>query len=295
MLALKEVVNVKHCKSISSGKEDYLEVKTCLNPVFAQVSDLKQNGIKLDGIHYTVEWYCCSDWKFLAMVYGLNSATGEYFCIWYCCTKAKICDFSIQDWPIERDLQQCIKNSAEKTTDGRKGSIHEPIISIPFTQVIVDTLHLFLRIMGLLFHQVIEFVINKKRMDILEKEQAKIGVPFKFFQVQSLVYHVPQFLEQCGALSIFNCQTIEKKNHQQSRMFHQGTQKGGWKSSYTKQVMVRENRKIYARVNNLYRTKRTYQRWQHTEEEPGALHLYTHQNVEEEENVLYYLIFTLNV
>ena len=32
--------------------------------------------------------------------------------------------------------------------------------------------------------QLIEFVINKKRMDILEKEQEKIGVPFKFFQVQ---------------------------------------------------------------------------------------------------------------
>ena len=78
-------------------------------------------------------------------------------------------------------------------------------------------------------------------------------------------------------------------------MFHQGTQKGGWNSSYTKQVMVRENRKINARVNNLYRTKRTYQRWQHTEEEPGALDLYTHQNVEEGENVLCYLIFTLNV
>lgn len=138
----------------------------------------------MDGIHYKVIWYCCSDWKFLAMAYGLNAATGKYFCIWCYCRKAKICDFSIHDWPIERNLQQCMKNSAEKTTDGRKGSIHEPLISIPFTQVIVDTLHLFLRIMGLLFHQVIEFVINKKRMDILEKELENIGVPFKFFQVQ---------------------------------------------------------------------------------------------------------------
>ena len=74
----------------------------------------------------------------------------------------------------------------------------------------------------------------------------------------ALVYHVPQFLEKCGGLSIFNCQPVEKKNHQQSRMFHQGTQKGGRKSSYTKQVMENENRKIYARVKNLYRTKRTY-------------------------------------
>jgi len=43
------------------------------------------------------------------------------------------------DWPIERNLQQCLKNSAEKNTDERKGSIHEPLISISFTQVIVDT------------------------------------------------------------------------------------------------------------------------------------------------------------
>ena len=56
MLALKEVVNVKHCKIISSGMEDYLEVKDCLGPVFARVSDLQQNGIELNGIHYTVKW-----------------------------------------------------------------------------------------------------------------------------------------------------------------------------------------------------------------------------------------------
>ena len=104
------------------------------------------------------------------MAYGLNAATGKYFCIWCYCTKAKICDFSsksasnilnyglkdkfcrqykykmqcllgiflikillfnfflVHDWPIERNLQQCMKNSAEKTTDGRKGSIHEPLI-----------------------------------------------------------------------------------------------------------------------------------------------------------------------
>ena len=44
MVALnsKEVVNVKHCRIISSGKEDYLEVKNCLGPVFAQVH-LQQN------------------------------------------------------------------------------------------------------------------------------------------------------------------------------------------------------------------------------------------------------------
>lgn len=76
-------------------------------------------------------------------------------------------------------------------------------------------LHLFLRIMGLLFHQaelfvlsksfhtlhkfeiellcvsyfkhffkIIELVINKKRTKILETELERIGVPFKFYKVQ---------------------------------------------------------------------------------------------------------------
>ena len=50
------MVNVKYCKIISTGKEDYLEVNNCLGPVFAQVDDLQQNGIEVDGIHYTVTW-----------------------------------------------------------------------------------------------------------------------------------------------------------------------------------------------------------------------------------------------
>lgn len=108
------------------------------------------------------------------MVYGLNSATGKYFCIWCPCTKAKICDFSsklygqtynnalelffcffsylvnchakivfklllVQDWPIERTLEQCERNCSGKTTDSRKGSIHKPLLSIPFDQVIINT------------------------------------------------------------------------------------------------------------------------------------------------------------
>lgn len=70
----------------------------------------------------------------------------------------------VQDWPIERTLEQCERNCSGKTTDSRKGSIHKPLLSIPFDQVIIDTLHLFLRIMGLLFHQVNMHFIQKNIM-----------------------------------------------------------------------------------------------------------------------------------
>ena len=41
-----------------------------------------------------------------------------------------------------------------------------------------------LSLVTFLFLKVIEFVINKKRKEILEAEIDKIGVPFKFYEVQ---------------------------------------------------------------------------------------------------------------
>ena len=34
--------------------------------------------------------FCCSDWKFLALVYGLNGASSKFFCIWCYCSKEQI-------------------------------------------------------------------------------------------------------------------------------------------------------------------------------------------------------------
>lgn len=89
----------------------------------------------------------------------------------------------------------------------------------------------------------------------------------------ALVYHVPQFLEKFGSLSKFNCQPVEKKNHEQSRMFHHGTQKGGRQSKYTVQVMEKENRKLFTRVHNLYRIKRGYMYTKKSTEDRGSLSL----------------------
>lgn len=88
----------------------------------------------------------------------------------------------------------------------------------------------------------------------------------------ALVYHVPQFLEKFGSLAKYNCQPVEKKNHEQSRMFHRATQKGGRQMKYTIQVMEKENRKLFARVHNLYRTKRGYNK--KSTEDRGSLTTY---------------------
>ena len=82
----------------------------------------------------------------------------------------------------------------------------------------------------------------------------------------ALVYHVPQFLEKCGCIFKVNCQPVEKKkNHEQSRMFHRGTQKGGRNSKHTVQVMEKENRKFLQEYATCTETKdHTLKSWRMT-------------------------------
>ncbi|CAH3154023.1 unnamed protein product, partial [Porites lobata] len=322
----------QYCVVLCNRNEDYKEAKACLGPILDQIDNLHVNGAEVDGVHYSV---------------------------------------ILQDWPIERTIDACRRQHIGKRLDQRRGSVHEPLQPIQFERVIIETLHLFLRIMGLLFHQVIIFLF-------LEKQLEDIGVPFKFFEtavlllinstthilgkdlrnilynldlkpvfegivkertltykkcekgfdelvtaleaepgqecykppdlfreqarkwamffrvvhfdeditpyIHALAYHVPQFLEGCGSISIFNCQPVEKKNHEQSRMFHRATQKGGRNSHYTRQVMEKENRKIFARVNDLYRTKRMYQKKDNDEgrdESAGSIRMYDINDIEE--------------
>ena len=62
---------------------------------------------------------------------------------------------SVEEWPIETDLADCERLAKNSTTDGRKGCKQPPPLKIPFQFVVVDTLHMFLRIMGRLFNELL--------------------------------------------------------------------------------------------------------------------------------------------
>ena len=74
-----------------------------------------------------------------------------------------------------------------------------PLLNIPFEFVVVDTLHLFLRIMGLLFHQV-SLQESYKEMpflnpfEILAFTGDKKGDNESNFKVQSTLFKTPTVL-----------------------------------------------------------------------------------------------------
>ena len=53
-------------------------------------------------------------------------------------------------WEIKRSYEHCC-DDVKKKVNGVKA---KPLVNIPFDRIVVDTLHMFLRIMGKLFNQV---------------------------------------------------------------------------------------------------------------------------------------------
>ena len=106
--------------------------------------------------------------------------------------------FLVDEWPIERRLLECTRLCQRSTTAARKGCTMPLLLNIPFEFVVVDTLHLFLRIMGLLFHQV-SLQVSYKQMpfsyanpfEVLALSGDKKGDNDRNFKVQSTLSKTP--------------------------------------------------------------------------------------------------------
>ena len=73
--------------------EKYDELATALKDVIEEAEEL--NIMSIDGDVYYIQYFLDGEWKFLALVCGLELATSNHACIWCKCPKAKIWDMSM--------------------------------------------------------------------------------------------------------------------------------------------------------------------------------------------------------
>ena len=112
------------------------------------------------------------DWKNLAMATGLDSASSTFACIWCKCpvdqrakTKKKwsITDVANGARTIEENVRLC--SSAPSTKRFNVSNL--PLFpSIPLTNVIIDNLHLFLRVSNVLIDLLI---VELRQLDRVDK------------------------------------------------------------------------------------------------------------------------------
>ena len=94
---------------------------------------------------FSIEYYLGGDWKFLALVTGIDSATSKYACIWCKCPDTDRHKTN-KEWSIS-DIAKGAHTIEENMTASRKRSkkfnVSNPPIfpSIPLTRVVVDNLH----------------------------------------------------------------------------------------------------------------------------------------------------------
>ena len=161
-----------HVLAIIECEEKYETLALALADIVQEVNELHKSGIEVDGVHYKIECYLGGDWKFLAIITGINSASGRYACIWCKCPAEDRHDVS-KKWSITdpkfgaRSIEESISISKLPNSRRSFGIKFPPLFTtIPLSHVVVDNLHMFLRIADTLINLLI---VELRRLDALEK------------------------------------------------------------------------------------------------------------------------------
>lgn len=154
-------------------QESYDELKGALKELLELIEKIE--CVEIDGKSYKIKKCIGGDLKFLASLYGLNSANSYYPCVWCECHKKEFYDLT-KNWSIKnrahgaRSLEKAYLNHSKKSINDRKGQINEPIIKfIDFDSCVIDLLHLFLRITDVLVDSLLENLDDDNETGDLEK------------------------------------------------------------------------------------------------------------------------------
>ena len=129
-----------------------------------------KNVITVRDHKFNVEFYLGGDWKFLAMITGIDSASSTHACIWCKCPALERYE-STQKWSIS-DCEFGARTIEESTmiAQSRKKKYNvsfAPIFTIiTLTCVVVDNLHMFLRVADTLIDL---FLLDLRRLDKIDR------------------------------------------------------------------------------------------------------------------------------
>ena len=125
------------------------------------MTKLMANGIEINEHQYSIEPILCSDLKFLLLGMGLTGANEDYFCPFCYCSKKELKINSAKKWSIDRQWDKtnnqgnkCVEVCGQIAANKNYGHIRKPLQLLRKlcikNNIVVDTLHLFLRISDVL-------------------------------------------------------------------------------------------------------------------------------------------------
>ena len=149
-----------HPLAIFKEPETYDSLKSALEDIRSDVGHL--NCIEVSKVEYNIIFYLGGDWKFLALVTGINSAKSQYACIWCKCPNTERGDMD-KTWYLTdpqfraRTVEENLSFSTLPKSRKQFNVSRQPLFpTIPLHRVVIDNQHLFLRISDVLKNHLIE-------------------------------------------------------------------------------------------------------------------------------------------
>ena len=148
--------------AIVNGPEKYNTLASCFATVKNDNNSVIENRrINVDGKDIPVKMFLGGDYKFLLMAIWFRGATADYACLW-----CKIC--RLQRWDMSKDLDyyntgelsRSIQDLKECHNKNKVCCFQPPLFSIDLDHVMLDELHLMLRISDRLTENLIKEVIE---------------------------------------------------------------------------------------------------------------------------------------
>jgi hypothetical protein len=163
-----------HLVAVIKVPENYSNLCGALVDIRNEVESL--SNISVGNEVFDIEWFLGGDWKFLACVCGLGAAHANSPCIWCKCTLYDKFDPS-KTWSLlditkgARTIAEIQELAAKKKSSSASHNVkNAPLFpSISLDHVIIDLLHLFLRISDNLINLLI---LHLRKADSIEKKRA---------------------------------------------------------------------------------------------------------------------------
>ena len=152
-------------------------------------SVLEAGLIEVDGKTVKIEMFLGGDYKFLLMTMGLSGATSIYACLWCLIHKLERWDTSE---PIEYynsgEMKRTLAHIKSMLPLNKFSVINKPLFNIEFDHVILDELHLMMRITDRLTENLITEVMERdSKADISQKQKGrKEGSTLRLLLPQSI-------------------------------------------------------------------------------------------------------------
>ena len=168
-----------HTLAILKASESYVALNDGLSDLVKEMKELQ--SIEFNGQHIDLSYYLMGDWKFLALVTGIQAANSNHPCVWCKCHKEVKHDMSLE-WSIDdvnkgaRTLEEAKKYGGQ--TSKKFSYASNPIFPfIPHNRVVIDPLHLFLRISDNLINLLIT---ELRRIDGISAKKGKNSLLAKY-------------------------------------------------------------------------------------------------------------------